>query len=117
MQLRLGGKLYDLEKVAKRISVWQYLELEEQAGVTVDNLQEGKDSTGKPLSSARAIAAYAFLIRRHNGDDVTFRQVAEELVPSDAILTDDGDGAAKAVPPKAPPASVRGAKKAAGRRA
>jgi hypothetical protein len=114
VKLILGGKEHDLEKVARRISVWQYLELEDQAGITVDDLERGAFEDGKKISSARAIAAYAFLIRRHHGEDVTFQKAASELVPEDALVV-AGDPELP-VPPKAPPVSGRGANSAAAAR-
>jgi len=103
MKLILNGTKYELEKIAKRISVWQYLELEDQTGITVDDLQDGK------LSAARSLAAYAFLIRRHNGDEVTFREAAEQLVPDDALFVEeDVEVEPEADPTSAPPGSDRG---------
>ncbi len=102
MKLVLNGEAVDLDKEARRITIWQYLELEDETGITADQLQ----NIGTAVSSTKALAAFAFLIRRHRGEQVTFREAAEQLTPEDIIGDDDPETAAD--PTSAPTDSDRG---------
>jgi hypothetical protein len=68
-----GGVEYSDAEVAKALSrapVGHYLELEDQSGVNLDDLD------GNRLSWRKSLACWAFLLRRTAGEQVTFAQVA-----------------------------------------
>jgi hypothetical protein len=97
-----GGVEYSDAEVAKALSrapVGHYLELEQQSGVNLDDLD------GNRLSWRKSLACWAFLLRRTAGEQVTFSQVASELVPAEAVIQEEDDEEVEggAVPGPTPP--------------
>jgi hypothetical protein len=83
-----GGVEYSEAEVAKALSkapVSLYLELEDQTHINLDDLDANR------LPWRRSLACWAFLLRRSAGEQVTFTQVTEELVPGDAVIGDDDE--------------------------
>jgi hypothetical protein len=97
-----GDVEYSDAEVAKALSrapVGHYLELEQQSGVNLDDLD------GNRLSWRKSLACWAFLLRRTAGEQVTFSQVTDELVPAEAVIQEDDDEEVEggAVPGPTPP--------------
>jgi hypothetical protein len=97
-----GGVEYsdaDVAGALSRAPVGHYLELEQQSGVNLDDLD------GNRLSWRKSLACWAFLLRRTAGEQVTFGQVAAELVPADAVIQEEDDEEVEggAVPGPTPP--------------
>lgn len=85
-KLILNGREYDdVPKALNRVPLLHWIELEDQANVTADQVDEGS------IGWRKMLACYAFLLRRAEGEDVTFAQVAGETVPEDVIVPDADD--------------------------
>jgi hypothetical protein len=86
MKLILNGVEYDdVLKRLKKVPVLYWIELEDQAGINSDAIDSGS------LSFRRMLAAFAYLLRRDNGEAVTFKQAALELIPDDALVDEPAD--------------------------
>jgi hypothetical protein len=89
----------EVAKALSRAPVGIYLELEDQSGVNLDDLD------GNRLSWRKSLACWAFLLRRTAGEQVTFAQVVDELVPAEAVIQEEDDEEVEggAVPGPTPP--------------
>jgi hypothetical protein len=71
-------------KALSDVPLRYYIELEDQAGVNLDQL--GQSSTRKQL------ACYAFLMRRAAGEQITWDQLIDQpLQPNDVLIGDDDE--------------------------
>lgn len=93
--LRVEGEVYDFEAIGGRIPTIHYIELEEQSKITLEQM-----TTRGELSLLRSLAAWAFLIRRNNGEAVTYRKAAAEIAPDDFLSYGDSPDAAPPVAPQ-----------------
>lgn len=92
--LRVEGEVYDFEAIGSNIPTIHYIELEEQSKITLELL-----TTKGALSVLKSLAAWAFLIRRNNGETITYRRAATDIKPSDFLSFGDTPDE---VPPPAP---------------
>jgi hypothetical protein len=86
MKLLINGNEYDdAEKLARSVPVIHWMALEEQSGLNLDDLDEGR------VNWRLYVAAVVFLIRRHHLKEhsLTFKTVANELVAEDVIVKPD----------------------------
>jgi hypothetical protein len=102
VKLILNGTKYEdvgaVLAAANRVPVLHWIELEEQGHINPDDVDR------RALPWRTLVVCWEFLLRRAAGEDVTFRQVAAEVVIDDVVLEDpeDGEQAAEQAQAEAP---------------